>query len=126
MMVWVLAQIATVRTLARTEPREKSRRLCRIVAPGLTEEPFGIALLDDRQPHVHPHQDGEHRQRQEGRPLKQKSEHDQDKAVVLRMANSGVGPTGCERGALLSLIKYPPRPCEQPEAGDDGDEARYV
>jgi len=118
--------IAAVRPLGGPEVREEPRCLYRIIAPNLAEGPFRIPLLGDGEPHVHPHQNRKHRQRQKRRPLQQESEHHQDKAVVLRMANPRVRSTACQRVLTLSLIKDAPGVCQQPKAGADGDQARHV
>ena len=57
---------------SRDEPGS-SRRIPGILFAELRHH---LTLLSPRQPDVHPHQHREHQQRQQGRPLKQKAEHD--------------------------------------------------
>jgi hypothetical protein len=51
----------------------------------------------------------EHRERQDGRPLRQESEHDQDEPNVLGMAHMRIRPGGREPVGLLSRVEYRPR-----------------
>src|SRR6516164_10530162 len=52
-----------------TEPRETRRRARGVAIVGLAELRSNVPFFLVRQPHVHPHQHGKHRQRQQRRPL---------------------------------------------------------
>src|SRR2546425_8228412 len=49
-------------SLGSTKGREESRCRGRIGSPGVTERLLRVALLGKREPHVHEHEPGEHRE----------------------------------------------------------------
>lgn len=65
-----------------------------IVCPCLANGGSGIALLAPGETHIHDEQDGEHRQRNQRRRLKQEPDHDQDEGDVLREAHTRVRAAG--------------------------------
>jgi hypothetical protein len=80
---------------------EPSGRCCRITIVVFAEFRSDLAFLLARQSHIHPHQHGEHRERQQRRPLQEKAEHHQDEADILRVADVAVWSVGREDMTLL-------------------------
>lgn len=79
-----------------------------------------------REPHVHEHQNREHRQRQDRRPLQQEAEHDDDERDVLRVPYPGIDTLRRQPPAPLRLIQDPPGGGQQDEAPEDQHVARNM
>lgn len=88
--------------------------------------PWGLALLAAGEAHVHDHQEGEHRQGQQGRPLHEEPEQHQDEPDVLGMPHVGVGSPSREPSFALGRVEHLPGGGGQPEAGADKREAEDV
>ena len=73
-----------------------------VVLISATEIAKRLPLLGMGKPDVHPHQQREHDQRQDGGPLKEGPEHDSDESDVLRMPHVGIDAGGRE---LMLAIK---------------------
>src|SRR3546814_16319174 len=65
------------------------RHAALIFLVGLAELGPRLPFLLSGQPHVHPDQDREHREREQRRPLDEEAEPDQDKANQSRMQDPG-------------------------------------
>src|SRR6516225_3800548 len=90
------------------EPRKPRRRPRRIAIIVFAELRSHVPFFLVRQPHVHPHQHGKHRQRQQRRPLHKEAEHHQDEADILRVTDVAIWPSDCEGMTLLSIEKHAP------------------
>src|SRR5262245_66245428 len=66
-----------------SDARDERRHPPRVARVLLAELNPPLALLTSRQPHVHPDEDWEHREREERRPLEEEPEHGQDEPDVL-------------------------------------------
>ena len=93
---------------------------------GITELLPSIPFFATGKSQVHEHQNREHHQRNERRPLEQEACHDQYETDVLRVPYASVGSGRCESVSALRCIKYLPRRREEPEAQDDQDIAENV
>lgn len=79
------------------------------------EFPKCVALLGMREANVHPCQERQHGNGENGRPLQQEAEHNRNEADVLRMSYPGVDP-GCRKLMLtLCLVQHSPRCGEENE-----------
>ena len=92
----------------------------------VAEDALRLPLFADGEPHVHEAQDREHRQREDRRPLQQKTEQDRDESDVLRVAHTRIGAGRGQRAALLVRIEHAPGGRQQPEAPADEQEAQQV
>mgnify|MGYP001424902446 CR=1 FL=1 len=79
----------------------------------------GIPLLDASQAHIHEDEHGEHRQGQQGRPLKQEAEHHKDEADVLGMTHVAINASRDQLVLSLALIECLPAYRYQQEARTD-------
>ena len=85
----------------------------------VTQFGFDFPLFAQGKTPVHDKQNGKHRQCENGRPLEQEPNQNQDEADILRMANAGVRPRGRERSRPLCLVKDTPSGREQDEPAAD-------
>src|SRR3546814_7883311 len=112
------------------EPAGQTGYECRhaalIFLVGLAELGQRLPFLLSGQPHVHPDQDREHREREQRRPLEEGAEQDQDKANILRMTDLGIGACSRERVPLLGGVENAPRRSDKPEAAADEGEAQEI
>src|SRR6516165_585226 len=69
----------------RSAPRQESRHALHISTVLVAEFPQSLALLDACEPHIHDDKHRKHQQRQQGRPLQQEAEHDDNEAHILRV-----------------------------------------
>jgi len=91
-----------------------------------TEFGKDLAFLSTRKPNIHRHQDWKHGECNQSRPLKKKSNHDEDETDVLRMAHVGVRTPRRQRMRALRLVKNFPRRREQDEAAEDENVAEQM
>src|SRR5579884_666655 len=99
--------------------REEGRCVCHITDICLAELCQDLPLLPPRKTNIHEDQNREHQQRQNGPPLEQESEQDQDKRSVLRMANLRVGTRCRQRVVALRLIEDLPGGGEENKPAED-------
>ena len=104
----------------------ESRNPAGIPVPAFAKTGTTVPLLAAGQPCVHPDQHREHRERQEGRPLHEKAQHDQHEPHILGMANAGIGACRRKRPLTLRILQMVPCHGYQPEAAADKDEAQEV
>ena len=74
---------------------DEARHLRRIVPVYLAQLSFHFALLAQGQAPIHEHEHREHRDGQDGGPLKEKTEHDENEANILGMPDAGIGSRRC-------------------------------
>src|SRR6516165_7743971 len=115
-----------VRAAGATEPRKPRWRPRRIAIVGFAEFRSHVPFLLARQPHVHPHQHGEHRQRQQRRPLHEEAEHHQDEADILRVTDVAIWPSDCEDMTLLGIEERAPGRGDQHETCADQHETQNM
>src|SRR6516225_8447809 len=90
-----------------------------VVLISATEIAKRLPLFGMGKPNVHPHQQREHDQRQDGGPLKEESEHDGDESDVLRMPHVGIDAGGRELMLALCPVEYGPGGGEENESSND-------
>lgn len=106
--------------------RKEPRHPFHVISVGVAERGQRLTLLDLGEPPIHKNQDGKHRHGQDRRPLHQKPEHDQDKAVVLRMAHTCVDAGVSQSFLALGLVERLPADRDQQEAATDEGEAQEM
>ena len=112
--------------LRSPQTREEGRGRSGVPCVGVAELGPDLALLSMRQAHVHPHEDREHRERQDRRPLDQEPQHDQDEPRVVGVAHVRTGARGGQPVGLLGRVEHPPGGCQQDESSGDEDIAQQV
>ncbi len=78
-------------------------------AIGVAELRQRFTFLAPGESQVHEDEDREHRERDQGGPLEQEPDHDQDEAYVLRMTDPGVGAGRREGARTLGGVQHTPR-----------------
>ena len=63
-------------------PSRRDGRVALILAPEATQ---GFRFFGVREVHIHRHQEGEHQQGEQGWPLQEETEHDDDEPDILRV-----------------------------------------
>src|SRR5271166_5428376 len=109
-----------------TDMRKEPRHPLHVVAIRVAERGERLTFLDPGEPPIHEHQDWEHRQGEDRRPLQQKPEHDEDEAVVLRMPNTRVDAGVSQSFLALCAVERLPAIRDQPKAGTDESVAQKV
>ena len=106
---------------AFSQPRPPSRDAGHIGSIFLAElrygQPFHLAGEAD----IDSHQDREEDEGDQGRPLKEEADHDQNECGVLRMADPCIRPGAGQTSFALCLIENRPRLGQEPEASEDED-----
>src|SRR6516164_1549411 len=92
----------------------------RILVPKFSQS---FALLDARQANVHEHENREHRERQQGRPLQQEPKHYGNESEILRMPDARIDARGCELVLLLCIIERLPPNRDKDETAANEDVA---
>ena len=91
-----------------------------------TEFGKDLAFLSTRKPNIHRHQDWKHGECNQSRPLKKKSNHDEDETDVLRMAHVGVRTRRRQPLGALRLVERLPCRREQNETAEDENVAEQM
>jgi hypothetical protein len=88
-----------------TQMRKESRRGIHVAPVFFAKLRQHFLFLPSRELYVHSYENRKHDQRDESRPLKQKTKHDQNKADVLRVTHIGIRPRRRQRVCPLSLVQ---------------------
>jgi hypothetical protein len=91
----------------------------RIGIPGGSDRPPHFRFFRDRKPAIHVNENREHRQRDQGGPLEQETNHDRQETGVLRVPDPLIRPRRRELSLTLSTPKYAPGRGDEPEAATD-------
>src|SRR5262245_4090103 len=91
-----------------TQAREKCRRLFHVIQVLLAKLLQDFIFFAARKLDVHRYENRKHHECHQGRPLKQKAEHDYTKAHVLRMTHVSIGTCRRQRVRALGSEKHLP------------------
>lgn len=105
---------------------KKSRHCRRVTLVRRSKRRCSLALLLASQADVHPDQDRKHGESEQGRPLEEKAEQDQDEAHILGVPHIGIGTCDRQLTLSLSLIQYLPCGRYQKKPSADEHEAEEM
>src|SRR6266567_140436 len=88
-----------------SEPRNERRHLKHVALKLRSKFLQCLALFLSCKAHIHPNKNRKHCERQQSRPLQQKTEHDEHETIILRMPHIGVGARGGESVLALHSVK---------------------